>query len=109
MQNTLSLIRQKLGQGSIKSFIENELGVKYRTFVYQCEHGLVPYRMIRVIVDKLEISFDDFKDYKFSNVDKVKSSQGRGVARKEKNIQLAIENLNIPAPKKLSEMFGKKT
>lgn len=108
MQNTLSLIRQKIGRGKIKPFIENELGIKYRTFVYQCRHGLVPYRMIRVLVDKLEISFDDFKDYQFSDVDKVKSSQGRGVARAAKAAEEATVQLELPIPQKLSTLFGKK-
>lgn len=108
MQNTLSLIRQKLGRGKIKPFIENELGIKYRTFVYQCRHGLVPYRMIRVLVDKLEISFDDFKDYEFSDVDKVTGSQGRGVARAAKETEAAVIQLEIPTPQKLSTIFGKK-
>lgn len=97
-----------MGHGKIKPFIENELGVKYRTFVYQCEHGLVPYRMIRVLVDKLEISFDDFKDYQFSNIDKVTGSQGRGVARADKAAEEAVIQLELPIPQKLSSLFGKK-
>lgn len=102
MNNTLSLIRKKVGQGNIKKFVTKELGIKYRTFVYQTENGLVPYRVIKVILEKLDIEFSAFKDYEFQpEIKEVKK-----VVTNQKKIFDEIEELHIPKPKKLSEIFG---
>ena len=98
MKNTLALIKKKVGHGNVRKFIRDELGITYRTFVYQLHHGLVTYKMIRVIIDKLGISFDDFKDYEYTNTGKVHSQE----CRFEKN---ALKDLHTIKPKKLSELL----
>ncbi len=99
MKNTLALIKAKVGHGNVRTFVKNELGVTYRTFVYQLQHGLVPYKVIRVIIDKLGISFDDFKDYQYTNTGKVHSQE----CRFEKK---ALKDLHTVKPKKLSDILG---
>ena len=101
MKNTLALIKAKVGHGNTKTFIKNELGLTYRTFVYQLKHGLVTYKVIRVIIDKLEISFDDFKDYEYTDTGKVHSQE----CRFEKKM---LKDLYTVKPQKLSDLLGLK-
>lgn len=101
MKNTLALIKLKVGHGNVRKFVRDELGITYRTFVYQLHHGLVPYKRIRVIIDKLGISFDDFKDYEYSDEDKVHSLEKRDEKK-------ALKDLHTPKPRKLSELLSNK-
>ena len=108
MRNTLTLIRNKLGQGNIRKFIEKDLGMKYRTFVYQCDNGLVHYKTIKALIEKLDIKFEDFKDYEFIDNKEVHSLSERKIINQEKKIKQDIAELNIPQPMKLSELLGKR-
>lgn len=101
MKNTLALLRQKLGHGEVIKFIENDLGTNYRSFVNKIERGTVPYKTIRLIVDKLDINFDEFRDYEFE------STENKEVKKEEKKIEKKIEELHTPKPQKLSTIFGK--
>ena len=103
MENTLALIRQKLGHGKIKPFIEKELKVKYRTFVYQCENGTVPYKTIILLMDKLGIKFEEFKQKQFTV--EIKAAEKK-VERKKEVKKIAEQEIHIPQPKKLSSIFG---
>ena len=99
MQNTLALIRIKVGHKKVKSFIEKDLGIKYRTFVYQCENGVVTYKTIKKLLKLLDIKFEDLKEYEFiEERDKKKE-------RKEKKIDKEITQLKIPTPMKLSDLL----
>ena len=98
MNNTLALIRGKLGHGRIKPFIEKDLNVRYRTFVYQAKHGLIPYKTIILIMEKLNIKFEDFQNHQFVDPPKDKA---------QKKVDRAIKALHIPKPEKLSTLFGK--
>lgn len=108
MQNALGIIRQKLGHGKIKNFVENELNVRYRTFVYQCEHGVVPYKTIKLLIDKLDIDFKDFKVYEFNDVGKSTPLSESASKLDDKKAEKAAEQLEIPMPMKLSELLGNK-
>ena len=108
MQNTLALIREKTGHGGVVKFVEQELGLKYRSFVNQIEKGNVPYRTIKVIIEKLDIKFEDFKDFEFDHKGTQTEIKIKKEKRKEEKIEASIEDIYVPQPKKLSEIFAGK-
>lgn len=99
MTNGLTLIRNHVGQGKIVKFIENDLGITYRTFVHQCKHDNLTIQTIKLMIDKLDISFEDFKISEIRS----QSSAEKAVERK---VERTIEQLEIPLPMKLSELIG---
>lgn len=98
MTNGLSLIRDHVGQGKIISFIENEIGITYRTFVHQCKNDNLTIGTIYIMIDKLDIEFSDFK----VSIRSQSSAADKAVERKVKE---AVEQLEIPLPQKLSDML----
>lgn len=103
MKNTLTLIRQKVGQGNIRKFVREELKVNYRTFMYQISRELVPYKTIKVLLEKLDIKFEDLKDYKYTPNADVHSQKFYRDRDKEQ-----LKQLYLPKPQKLSAIFRKK-
>lgn len=99
MKNTLALIKERYGHGSVQKFVKEELGIQYRTFLHQLENETVPYKTIKKLIRALDIKFTDFKDYEFITPEKRKQDK-----EDEKQMKL----LNTPRPKKLSEIFSKK-
>ena len=108
MKNTLALIKTKVGHGKVRKFVINELGQNYRTFVYQLHHGLVPYKVILVIMKKLDIKFEEFKNYEYQDTIIVHSQADKVVRAKDKKAAQYIAELHTPKPKKLSELLGTK-
>ena len=100
MKNTLALIRDKLGHGHIRKFVEQELHIQYRTFTYQCSRGMVPYKTIVTLLKKLDITFDELKSYKYIPDPLVHSQQKR-------DIKKSMTDLHVAKPKKLSEILKK--
>ena len=105
MNNTLALIKEKVGHGKVKKFVRAELGMQYRTFVYQLKHGLVTYKVIKKIIVKLDIKFEDFKDYEYSEDHKVHSHAERAKGRE---VNASLRDLHMEKPKKLSELLSNK-
>ena len=97
MTNGLALIRNHVGQGNIIKFIEDEIGMTYRTFVHQCNNDNLTIRTIHIMIDKLGITFDDFK----ISDQRSHSTPDKNDAKAEK----AIKQLEIPLPQKLSELL----
>ena len=98
MKNTLSLIRQKIGHGKITTFVRKELGVNYRTFVYQLSRDMVPYKTIKILLKKLGITFEELRDYKYTPNAHVHS-------QKIRQAEESLRQLHLRKPKKLSELL----
>lgn len=98
MTNGLALIRDHVGQGKIISFIENEIGITYRTFVHQCNNNNLTIGTIYIMIDKLDITFEDFK---------VSFSSQSSVADRaqDRKAEEAVRQLELPLPQKLSDML----
>lgn len=105
MKNTLTLIRNKIGHGNIEKFIEEKIGIPYRTFVHQTKNGNVKYKTIKLLIMLLDIKFEDFKDYEFIDNHDQQNKEEKKSVRKEKKIRSAIEELEIQRPQKLSSIF----
>lgn len=98
MTNGLSLIRDHVGQGKIISFIENEIGITYRTFVHQCNNDNLTIGTIYIMIDKLGIEFSDFKV-------SIRSQSSAADKAADRKATEAIKQLEIPLPQKLSDLF----
>lgn len=105
MNNTLALIKERVGHGKVRKFVKSELSMQYRTFVYQLKHGLVTYKSIVKIMTKLDIKFEDFKNYEYSKDHEIHS---QGEKLREREVRTSIKDLHIAKPKKLSELLGNK-
>jgi len=97
MQNTLLLIKNKVGHGNVRKWVEDTFGMDYRTFVYQVREETMRYRDILKLLKALDIDFEDLRQNKYS---KVKTYVDRQKEEKQ------AEEEQIPKTEKLSDAFG---
>lgn len=94
MQNTLLLIRQKVGHGNVREWINKEFGMDYRTFIYQVREETMRYKDIKKLLSLLDIKFEDLRSDEYTpQVMKV-------------DPPAAGANDPLPKPEKLSSAFG---
>lgn len=103
MQNCMKLIRDKVGHGNVKSWIQNEFGMPYRSFIYQVREETMRYRDLVKLLNMLELKFEDLKQEVFAPEKKAeKKEEQKKIKKAEKVLEREMK------PKKLSELFGAK-
>lgn len=97
MQNTLLLVKKKVGHGNVRKWVEETFGMDYRTFVYQVREETMRYRDIVKLLKLLDVDFRDLRSNEFSKVKTYMTKQKEEKEQKEEG---------FPRAEKLSDVFG---